>query len=253
MYPYKVSGISYLNTLPFLYGLEKHKIRHRIELSLDNPSVCAEKLISNKIDIGLIPVAAIPQIKQSRIISDYCIGAEGQVKSVILYSNVPLNQIKTIWLDYQSRTSVMLIQVLARKFWKINIAWKKAKPGFEDSLLSNTEGAVVIGDRVFPILKRYPYIYDLAGEWQKYTNLPFVFAAWVANKNIEKDFLLDFNQALYYGISHLEETVNSFSKTSLLSKTDMLSYLQNNISYPLDKQKQKGLNRFFDELKTLKS
>ncbi|MCD6596742.1 MAG: menaquinone biosynthesis protein [Bacteroidales bacterium] len=253
MYLYKVSGISYLNTLPFLYGLENHKIHDRIELSLDNPSVCAEKLVSNKTDIGLIPVAAIPQMNQSRIISDYCIGAVGPVKSVILFSNVPINQIKTIWLDYQSRTSVVLIKILAQKFWKIKVNWKNAKPGYEKSLLSNKDGGIIIGDRAFPIMKMYPYIYDLAGEWQKYTNLPFVFAAWVANKNIEKDFLLEFNQAMRYGINHLEETVNSFSKTSVLSKTDMLNYLQNNISYSLDQQKQKGLKRFFDELNTLKS
>ncbi len=253
MYPYKVSGISYLNTLPFLYGLKNHEIHEKIELSLDTPSVCAEKLISNKTDIGLIPVAAIPQMNQSRIISDYCIGATGPVKSVILYSNVPINHIKTIWLDYQSRTSVILIKILAKRFWKINVSWKNTKPGFEKNFLSNKEAGVVIGDRAFPIMKRYSYIYDLAEEWQQYTDLPFVFAAWVANKNIEKDFLLEFNQALQYGIEHLEETVNSFSKTSFLSKADMLSYLQNNISYPLDQQKQKGLKRFFDELNTLKS
>jgi len=253
MYPYKVSGISYLNTLPFLYGLENHKIHDKIELSLDNPSVCAEKLVSNETDIGLIPVAAIPQMDQSSIISDYCIGAVGPVKSVILYSSVPINKITTIWLDYQSRTSVMLIKVLAQKFWKINVNWKNAKPGYEKSLLSNKEGGVIIGDRAFPIMKRYPYIYDLAEEWQKYTNLPFVFAAWVANKSIKKDFLLEFNQALHYGIMHLEETVNSYSKTSFLSKTDMLNYLQNNISYKLDQQKQKGLKRFIHELSNLKS
>jgi chorismate dehydratase len=250
---YRVSAVSYLNTLPFIYGLKQHDFSGKIDLSLDNPAVCAEKLLTGQADIGLIPVAVIPHLRHARIISDYCIGAKGKVKSVILYSTVPLKQIKTIWLDNQSRTSVRLIRILAQNFWQISPGWEKGPPGFEKSRLKIGEAGVIIGDRAFPITEKYPYIYDLSEEWENYTGLPFVFAAWTANKKINKEFLREFNGALKYGVTHPEETVNSFSDNNYLDKTSLLAYLKNNISFSLDKEKQKGMNRFFEELNTLKT
>lgn len=253
MNQYKVSAVSYLNTLPFIYGLEHHNFSNRIDLTLDNPAVCAEKLLTGQADIGLIPVATIPQLRQARIISDYCIGAKGKVKSVILYSKVPLEQIKTIWLDNQSRTSVKLIRILALNYWFITPQWKNAAPGFEKTALKKGEAGVIIGDRAFPLTEKYPYIYDLSEEWKNYTGLPFVFAAWTANKKIDEEFLKEFNGALYYGITHLKETVDSFSDNNFLDKASLLAYLKNNISFSLNEQKQKGMNRFFEELNTLKN
>jgi len=119
----KISAVSYTNTLPFIYGIENSKIINHIELSKDIPSVCAQKLLENKVDLGLIPVVILPKLNHYEIISDYCIGASGPVKSVILASFKPLNEIKTIFLDYHSRSSVMLTRILANKFWKINVKW----------------------------------------------------------------------------------------------------------------------------------
>ena len=71
----KMSIVSYSNTIPFLYGLNKWYFNNEINVSLDDPSTCAKKLISNKVDIGLIPVVSIKMIKDPKIISNYCIGA----------------------------------------------------------------------------------------------------------------------------------------------------------------------------------
>src|ERR1039458_6553628 len=101
----KISVVSYLNSKPFIYGLQHSTFLNEIDLQLDIPSVCAQKLIDGQVDIGLIPVAALPQLKDPYIITDYCIGAEGKVASVMLYSNVPLHEITAILLDYQSKTS----------------------------------------------------------------------------------------------------------------------------------------------------
>ena len=106
----KISAVSYLNSKPFIYGLHHSNLFNEIELSQDIPSVCAQKFIDEKVDIGLIPITVIPKLKEYYIISDYCIGAVGKVSSVMLYSDVPLNAIKNILLDYQSLTSVTLIQ-----------------------------------------------------------------------------------------------------------------------------------------------
>ena len=112
MVKYKVSAVSYLNTIPFIYGLKNSPIFDQIELSLDYPALCADKLLNNQVDIGLIPVATIPKIKNAQIISDYCIGSDGKVDTVCLYSNVPILEIESIALDYQSRTSIELLKLL---------------------------------------------------------------------------------------------------------------------------------------------
>jgi len=116
----KVSCVRYLNSQPFIYGLKNNPVINEIDLSLDIPSVCAEKLLNGNVDIGLVPIAVIPELKESHIISDYCIGADGKVETVLLLSDVPLEKIETVLLDYQSRTSVLLVKMLAGKFWKIS-------------------------------------------------------------------------------------------------------------------------------------
>lgn len=242
----KLSVVSYLNSKPFIDGLEKDAIMNDIELQLDIPSVCAQKLIEGKVDIGLIPVAVIPLLKEKYIISDYCIGAEGKVASVCLYSQMPLNEIKEILLDYQSRTSVTLVKVLAQQLWKINPQWTKAEANFEDKV-EGTTAAVIIGDRTFGLENKYTYTYDLSEEWQKLTGLPFVFACWVANKPLPEAFLERFNSALKTGLNNRPNLI-SHLKAEKKYPTDIDFYLNHSISYTLDAPKKKALELFLTYL-----
>jgi len=242
----KISVVSYLNSKPFVYGIEKSGILKNYSLELDIPSICAEKLIDNKVDIGLVPVAVIPKLKQYEILTDYCIGAIGPVGSVMLYSEVELNKIEKILLDYQSRTSVALVQVLAKKFWKINPQWIKADKNYEQQIIGST-AAVVIGDRTFSLSDKFKYQYDLAEEWNKYTSLPFVFACWVANKKLPDDFKKKFNEAARYGIENRKNLIKEL-KSNGNYQTDISNYLNNCISYNLDEVKRKAMTRFLNYL-----
>ena len=118
----KISAITYLNTKPFLFGLQHSSILDAVELSLDVPSVCADKLKAGTVDIGIIPVSEISSIPGANIVTDYCISCSGKVRTVVLVSMVPIEEIETIVLDYQSRTSVQLVRILARDYWKISPA-----------------------------------------------------------------------------------------------------------------------------------
>ena len=242
MHKIKVSVVSYLNSKPFIYGLQHSEILNNIDLQLDIPSDCAQKLMDGKVDLGLIPVAVIPKLKEHYIITDYCIGAEGKVASVMLYSNVPLDEIKTVLLDYQSRASVSLVKVLAKHFWKISPVWENSTVNFENTFFGNT-AAVIIGDRTFGLENKYAYAYDLAEEWQKFTHLPFVFACWVANKKLPDDFLSQFNTALQLGLDSrpaLIEELNALKKYN----TDISFYLNSSIKYNYDEAKKKALKLF---------
>ncbi len=242
----RISAVSYLNSLPFVYGLNHSQLKERCEISLDIPSECAEKLISGKVDVGLIPIAAIPQINNAQIISDYCIGADGKVRTVCLFSEVPLPEIKTILLDYQSRTSVLLAKILCKEFWKINPEFVNAKEGFEKEI-KGTTAAVVIGDRAFSLSKGEGRgeAFDLSEEWKKFTGLPFVFACWVANKNLPSEFVTEFNTALKNGLNNIEKTLEEFPP-SFISKADAKDYLMNNINYNFDEGKKKAMKFFFE-------
>ncbi len=239
----RISAVSYLNTLPFIFGIQHDAtLQKHVKLSLDFPSICAKKVIQNEVEIGLIPVAAIPQVEHPEIISDFCIGADGKVETVLLLSDVPKEEIRCVHLDYQSRTSVQLVRILARKFWHIEPQWKNAVRGFETTI-NKPDGAVVIGDRTFGLEHKYRYRYDLAEEWKKYTGLPFVFAAWIANSKLPENFTDAFNNALKYGISNIETVIQKYEKENK-SDIDLRKYLTQNIQYNLDSKKLEAMNKF---------
>ncbi len=238
----KISVVSYLNSKPFIYGLKHSELINNVELSLDIPSDCARKLLNGEVDLGLIPVAVIPKLKEHYIISDYCIGAEGKVTSVMMYSEVPLQEISTILLDYQSRTSVTLVKVLANNYWKISPIWINAEANFENNI-KDTTAAVIIGDRTFGLENKYKYAYDLSEEWQKFTQLPFVFACWVANKPLPETFINSFNQALKFGLDNRTQLISELKELNVYH-TDISDYLNHHIKFNYDAEKQKALKLF---------
>ena len=232
--------------MPFLYGVNQTKFSNDIDLQLDIPSVCAQKLIDNDVDLGLVPIAVLPQLKEYHIISDYCIGAKGKVNSVLLLSDVPLNEIEEVYLDYQSKTSINLTRILAKKVWNINPKWKNAEKGYENKISGKTAG-VIIGDRTFNLAKEYKYKYDLAEEWFNYTGLPFAFACWVSNKVLSTTFINELNEALSMGVRHISDAVTQ-SNPNQLSKKTLLNYLTNDIDYNLDEEKRKSIKLFLEYL-----
>ena len=247
MVMYKVSAVSYLNTLPFIYGLKTSELINSINLQLDYPAICADKLINSEVDIALVPITVIPKLKYHQIISNYCIGADGAVDTVCLYSNVPISEIKKITLDYQSRTSVALLKVLLKEYWDLNTELIKAEVGFEDTI-NGENAALVIGDRAFDLNHKYKYVYDLSALWKEMTGLPFVFACWVAIKDLPNQFLSDFNAALQNGLNNIDKAI-LMEVDNYPSCVSPEEYLNNKISYNFNEEKQKGMNLFLSKIR----
>ncbi|TSD66664.1 menaquinone biosynthesis protein [Inquilinus sp. KBS0705] len=243
----KVSAVSYTNTKPFLYGLQHSAIQDNIELSLDNPSDCAQKLIDDVVDIGLIPVAATLSMPQWEIVSAYCIGAVGAVNSVFIFSNCAINDVKTVQLDPQSRSSNNLARVLLKNYWKIQPELITGADDYSHATDANT-AFVQIGDRTFGKKENYKYVYDLAEEWQKFTGLPFVFAAWIANKPIPADFMKQFDEALRFGLAHRHELLKQLPQRA---DFDLEDYLMHKLDFDLTDDKRKALYLFLDYIKAL--
>jgi len=238
----KVGAVSYLNTKPLLYGIKQSaELMEQIELVEDYPSKIAAMLVEGTIDVGLVPVAIIPGLKEWHIVTDYCIGADGDVASVCLFSEVPMEKIEKVLLDYQSKTSVNLVKILLRDYWKINPVLEDAKEGYISDIKGTTAG-VVIGDRALAQRKVSPYIYDLAGAWKAMTGLPFVFAAWIANKELPAAFINLFNEANAAGLQNIDAVIAANANNVY----DLVTYYGNNISYGLDERKKEGMKKFLE-------
>ncbi len=237
----KVSAVSYTNTKPFIYGIEHADVLEQIELSLDIPSDCAAKLIAGQVDIGLIPVAAIPHVTNANIVADYCIGSVGAVNSVFIFSNVPVEEIKTVKLDSQSRTSNNLAKVLLKFYYKQEVT-------YTTDLDAETDAIVLIGDRTFGKKAEFAFSYDMGEEWMKFTGLPFVYAAWVANKTIPQSFVDDFNAALKFGVDNRNILLEQLPQSPLF---DMEDYLMHKLDFELTDKKREALALFLSYLDKL--
>ena len=245
MKPLNVTAVSYLNTKPFLYGIFRNKLEHKIKLELDIPSECARKLVSGEADLGLVPVAALPQLKTPYLVSDYCIGTVGEVQTVCIFSDRPLEELTHLYLDYHSRTSVELVKILLREHWKLQPELIPARPGFEYKI-EGTHGGLIIGDRAIGLGRSHPYVYDLGQAWLDFTGLPFVFAAWVSNRPIDPAFVAELNEALQAGLDSIPQLIYLIPPPH--PDFDLEAYFTHHISYPLDAAKREGLERFLGYL-----
>jgi len=241
----RVGAVSYLNTKPLLYGLQHHGLYESIELIEDYPSNLARALHDNTIDIGLVPVAVIPSLAESHIISNYCIGATGPVASVCIFSQVRMESITAVYLDYQSKTSVNLARILLKEYWKQDIQLLEAPSNFMD-LIDGSTAAVIIGDRALEKYNSYPFRYDLAEAWINYTGKPFVFATWVSNKQLDAGFIASFNEANGLGLKNIDAVVDQLSNIN--NSYDLHTYFTKNISYNLDAAKKEGMEQFLSLL-----
>ena len=244
---WRIGAVSYLNTRPLLLGLAQEGFKNRIDLVKSYPAKIAQELLAGQIDIGLVPVAIIPQLTHPHIISNYVIGTNGAVASVALFSQVPIDEIKSIYLDYQSRTSVQLLKILLAQFWKKEVEFLAATEGYIDQISGTTAG-LIIGDRALDNLNKFPYMYDLGLAWKQHTGLPFVFAAWVANQPIPAEFMAAFDAANGYGVARLEEVISLIPANEQVY--DLHKYYTENISYVYDEEKKLGLNAFLNFIKS---
>jgi len=237
----KISAVSYTNTKPFLYGIEHADLQDKIDLRLDIPTDCAANVIDRTVDLGLIPVAAIPLVPDANIIANYCIGSVGAVNSVFIFSSVPCQEIRTLRLDSHSRTSNNLAKVLLKFHWKQDVEFTRDPDAVTDAI-------VLIGDRTFGKKDEYAYAYDMGEEWMNFTGLPFVYAAWVANREIPQDFIDEFNAALAFGLEHRKELLVSLPK---YDNFDVEDYIMHKLDFELTPAKREALDLFLSYISQL--
>lgn len=238
----RIGAVSYLNTKPFLYGLENSPLKNEITLTLDYPSNLVKLLKNGQIDLGLVPVGALPSLGEYHIVSDYCIGTEGEVASVAVFSEVPIEHIETVYLDYQSKTSVLLCKLLFEKHWNKKVTFIEATDESYIGKIKGTTAGLIIGDRALMNIPRFKYVYDLGLGWKSFTGLPFVFAVWVSKSVMQNEFMKNLNYALQSGLTDLEKVIVRIDQDPKKLK----KYFTENISYYLSQEKLCAIEKFIE-------
>ncbi|MFR9504418.1 MAG: menaquinone biosynthesis protein [Rikenellaceae bacterium] len=239
----KIAAVSYLNTIPFIYGIE-HEGNFSADLLLLNPAECAAAFASGAVDIALVPAATVPSLPLAEVVGEYCIGASGEVRTVVVVSDDPIEKVKRIFVDTHSRTSVQLAGYLAKNRWKIDPEWFELEDIAQLSAAEDGDAFLLIGDKVFEHEDEFDYTYDLAREWMASTKLPFAFAVWVARKGTSYEVLDALEQALEFGVEHLYEAILKYRGEE--STVESYQYLSENIDFLFDAQKRKALKKFWD-------
>ena len=238
----KITAVSYLNTIPFIYGLRHHS-NIGAELLLAPPSLCYKNFVEGKADIALMPVAMVPSLADAEIVTDYCIGAVGKVRTVVVMSNSPIEKVSRIYLDAHSKTSVQLCGYLAKKLWHIESEWIALEDYSQLDHAEEGDAFLLIGDKVFDNEGRFAHTYDLAEEWRKATKMPFTFAVWVARKGLSYEVRDELQAAFTYGVEHIYEAI---LESDYADREYAYEYLTENIDFLFDIQKHNALKKFWD-------
>ena len=238
-----IAAVSYLNTIPFIYGI-RHEGNFRADLLLSPPSECTKNYVEGRADLALLPAAAVPSLKSTDVMTEYCIGAVGPVRTVVLLSDGPVSEVRRVFLDPHSQTSVQLVGYLAAHRWKIAPEWYSLDDYEQLRHAQEGDAFLLIGDKVFDHEEKFRYKYDLAAEWQAATKLPFAFAVWVARKGTPYEVIESLQHALTFGLEHTYEAIleAGFDKKPY----DAYEYLTRNIDYIFDNQKRRALQKFWD-------
>lgn len=229
---YRLALVNYLNTLPFSEGLKLKPSEIKLDIFPVTPSQCATMFEEGKVDISLCPIGALGELPPYKVWGNYCIGAEGEVGTVVLLSKVPLDQITSVRFDDHSRTSNMLLQILASRYWKKDWDFYFSHDG------AQAESCLMIGDKVFKNKADYPFQYDLASAWKALTGLPMVFAVWIARPDVPDEILNQLDIAFKSGMAFLSSSTNGLEAWQR-------DYLNHNISYLFDKGKREAMQLFF--------
>ncbi len=247
----RIAASSYLNTAPLIWSFERGSRRGKIELITDRaPSRCADALAKGEVDAALVPVIEYQRMAYVKIVPRVCVGSKKRVRSVVIVTNgKELNDVETVALDSSSRTSAGLVQIIFREFMKREPRYTEAAPDI-DAMLQAHDAALIIGDPAMSFDAKQYRVFDLASVWHAYTNLGFVFAVWMVGGNLttaktEALKRIDWRAARDEGLAHAEEIITTYGHDIPLSRTELLTYLRENICYELDDKMLAGLELFY--------
>jgi len=235
-----------------MWDFEHGEVGGDFEISYTLPSACARSLSDGTADIGLIPAAAYAAILGLLVLPEVAIASRRAVRSILLVSKVPLEQVRSVALDTSSMTSVALTKILLEKWLGGKRIYAAMAPEI-DRMLAAHDAGLLIGDPALKIDRRQYYTLDLAEEWIRHTGKPFVFAFWAVRRDAlrEASPALDlpavFQNSRDHGLeaASLHQISREWAQRLGIAEVDVRSYLTQNIHYQLDAGCLEGLRLFY--------
>lgn len=243
--PVRVGAVSYLNTRPLVFGFEQGVAADRIVLSYDVPSTLAARMAAGDLDVALLPVIELARIPNLVVVPGLAIGSRGPCRSVILASRRPLDEIASVALDPESRTSNALARVLLAEAGRDAIAYVEGPRDLE-AALRVADAAVRIGDKaLFEPVPDGVATHDLGAVWTRATGLPFVFAVWAARPTVvDRSLYRAFHASKRLGSQVLDLIGEDYTWNGRQWPEIAVPYLREAMRYRLGAQEVAGMRRF---------
>lgn len=258
----RVGQIQFLNCFPLYYGLIEKKFLLDIELIKGTPTQLNGMLKNNQLHLSAISSIAYAQSwKDYVLMPDISISADGEVKSVNLYSKIPIEELdgKSVALTNLSATSQALVKVIMAEYYKIQPDYFVSVQDL-GKMLSDAEAALIIGDdalRTFHDTNENLYAYDLARLWKDFTGLPMVFAVWAVRREFAENHLEQvkkikevFTDSIRFSLTNIKEVANKGAEWGNFSAQQLEDYFVT-LKYDLDESKQKGLLEYYRQVHKL--
>ena len=242
----RIGAVSYLNTRPLVHGLQQGSVADRIELSFATPSELADGMARGALDVALLPVIELARIPDLELVPGLAIGTNGVSRSVLLVSNGPLNEIESLALDPESRTTNVLARVLLSKVSKRHPTTRPGSRSLDDDL-GASDAAVRIGDKaLFEPLPEGALAEDLGAMWTRETGLPFVFAAWAARADVvDRNLCRELHDSLHEGTEAIDRIAQDYTWNGSSHPEIVREYLTHGIRFRLGTTEIKAMELFF--------
>jgi chorismate dehydratase len=249
--PVRLGAVSYLNVRPLVHGLDLQS--ERVTLRFDVPSICAVLLDEGAIDLGMVPSIAHLDRPGDRIVPGVCIGSDGPVASVALFTRMPIDRVRRIALDTSSRTSAVLTRILCARRFGIDPAFVPHPPDLE-SMLAAADAAMLIGDPALFVGDRAAGAekIDLGAEWTTMTGLPFVWAFWAGRPDAaDAGIVALLNRAAEEGMARSDDIADAYCAGNPAQAPLARRYLRENLMFRLTPRAIEGLRTYYREAAAL--
>ncbi|MCY3023955.1 MAG: menaquinone biosynthesis protein [Planctomycetota bacterium] len=240
----RIGAVPYLNVKVLVYGLQPSTPRYTLEYHV--PSVLAQKLREGHVDVALVSSIEYFRNPEYCILPDLSVTAYREMWSIKLFYRPPLNAARRVALDPASETTNALLQILLYEKLRLGIELVTLQPDEDPAKRGDLDGFLKIGDACLTCVPPRGYeVLDLAAEWHAFTNLPFVFAVWLARKGVDlegvnKDLFL----AKREGLRHTDDIARTEAPRLGLDFLRAKNYISRVVHYDLGRPGLGGLDLF---------
>ncbi len=251
--------IGYINCYPVYGAIDRGLVRVDARLVTGTPAELNDLLAAGELDLSVISAVEYARHAEAlRLLPDIAITSDGPVKSVVLFSRVPVADLdgRTVLLTASSRTGAALLDVLCRELWHVRPHFAQARaeaPDLDGLARLPHDAVLVIGDAALLLAARhaYPHRVDLGEAWKRWTGLPFVFAVWAARREAHRPAADRVHRALLesrdWGLAHLDQLAEQAARSCNVERATCLEYFAG-LDYAFTDRHLAGLTTFFRKL-----